>query len=280
MQQVILSNHAEERLRRLHGEREQRYQQARLQHQQELRSYDEQLAALHRTYHEAFRRVRLFQGASAWWRHRALQKHGDPPPPLQEGPTMEEQQWQAGAEGERRLATELMATLPGAAWTLIKGYQNRKGEIDYLLIGPAGVLALECTHLTGTILCTQDRWVRQKYDPAGAPATQVPIVDRTGRSPSQQLNDSAAVLMDCLSRKGADCELTRAVILTHDNVRLGAVEASTVHIILLSKVQPFLWEMCRTASSSISTQRIVEWVQEDHRDWEALSRTERTQSEG
>ena len=280
MQQVTLSDYVEEQLRRLRGEREQRYQQARLQYQQELRGFDEQLAALDRAYHEAFRRVRLFQGVSAWWRHRALQKRGDPPPPLPEGPTMEEQQWQAGAEGEQRLATELMATLPGAAWTLIKGYQNRKGEIDYLLIGPAGVLALECKHLSGTIICTQDRWVRQKYDPAGAPATQVPIVDRTGRSPSQQLNESATILMESLSRKGAGCELTRAVILTHDNVRVGAVEASTVHIILLSKVPPFLWEMCRTASSSIPTQRIVECVQEDHRVWEERSRNEEPRPEG
>ncbi|HKN85277.1 MAG TPA: nuclease-related domain-containing protein [Nitrospiraceae bacterium] len=275
-----MSDHVEQQLRRLRGERDQRYQQARLLYQHELRGYDEQLDALDHAYHEAFRHLRLVQGASSWWRHRTLRKRGDPPPPVPEGPTVEEQQWQAGAEGEQRLAGELMAMLPGAAWTLIKGYQNRKGEIDYLLIGPAGVLALECNHLSGTIICTQDRWVRQKYDPAGAPATQVPIVDRAGRSPSLQLNEPATVLKESLSQKGAGCEMARAVILTHPDVRLGAVDTPTVHITLLNNLQPFLWEMCRTAASSLPTQRIVECVKEDHRDWEEQSKTEAAQPEG
>lgn len=273
MQQVILSDQVEEQLRLLRREREQRYQQARLQYQQELRSYDEQLVALAQAYPNAFRRLRLFQGAAAWWRHRALQKRGDPPPPLPEGPTVEEQKRQAGAEGEQRLATELMTTLPGAAWTLIKGSQNQKGEIGYLLIGPAGVVAIECQHLSGTIICTQDRWIRQKYDPAGVPVTQVPIVDRTGRSPSQQLNEQATYLMECLSQKGAACAITTTVILTHQDVRLGVVESPTVQIVLLSKLQPFLWEMCRTASSFIPAQRIVELVKEDHRYWEEQRKT-------
>lgn len=280
MQQVILSDQVEADLRRLRKEREQRHQQARLQYQQELRSYDEQLAALVGAYHEAFRRLRLFRGAAAWWRHRALHKLGDPPPPLPEGPTVEEQKRQARAEGEQRLAAELMTMLPGAAWTLMKGYQNRKGQIDYLVIGPAGVLALECTHLSGTIICTQDRWVRQKYDPHGAPATKVPILDGAGRSPSQYLNEAATSLMESLSRKDAGCEITKAVILTHPDVRLGAVDASTAQIVLLSKVQPFLWEMCRTTASSIPTQRIVEFVKEDHRYWEEQRGTEQQQQEG
>ena len=60
MQHVILSDHVGEQLRRLRGEREQRYQQIRLQYQEELRNYDERLAALARAYQEAFRHLRLF----------------------------------------------------------------------------------------------------------------------------------------------------------------------------------------------------------------------------
>ena len=29
------------------------------------------------------------------------------------------------------------------SWTLFKGYRNRAGEIDYLLIGPTGLFAIE-----------------------------------------------------------------------------------------------------------------------------------------
>ena len=68
--------------------------------------------------------------------------------------------------GEQRLRAELTSELPGSGWTLMKGYQNRRGEIDYLLIAPVGIMAFKCEHVAGTIICTKDRWVRQKYDRA------------------------------------------------------------------------------------------------------------------
>lgn len=280
MQLVLLSDHHEEHLRRLREEREQRYQQARVEYQRELRSYDEEVTALVETYRTAFRRLRLFQGAGAWWRHRALLKLGDPPAPLPEGPTVEEQRRQAEAGAEQRLAADLLAALPGAAWTLLQGYQNQKGDIDYLVIGPVGVLALKCQHLSGTIICTNDRWMRQKYDPKGAPVTQVPILDRTGRTPSQQLNEPVTKLIEGLSRTGVNCEISRAVILTHQDVRLSTVEASMVQVMLLSNVQPFLWELCRSASSSIPTERIVEFVKEDHKYWQERKGTALHQQHG
>jgi hypothetical protein len=274
VQHLLLCDHHEEPLRRLREERGQRYQQARAEYQRELRAYDEEMTSLAETYHTAFRRLRVFQGVGAWWRHRTLLKRGDPPAPLQEGPTVEEQRRQAEAEAEQRLAADLLTALPGAAWTLMKGYQNHKGDIDYLLIGPVGVVALNCQHLPGTILCTRDRWMRQKYDPKGAPVTQVPIVDRTGRTPSQQLNEPVMELIERLSRRGLDCGILRAVVLTHPEVRLSTVEASTVQILLLSNVQPFLWEMCRSASSSILTERIIEFVQHDHTSGQERNRAE------
>lgn len=276
MQRLILSDHGEEQLRRLRRERDQRHQAARLDYQRDVHLYDEQLTALATAYHGAFRGMRLFHGAAVWWRHRQLQKLGEPLPPIPEGPTVEELKWQAAAEGEQRLAAELTTALPGSAWTLIKGYQNRKGEIDYLLISPAGILALGCTHLPGTIICTEDRWIRQKYDPSGAPVTQVPILDRAGRSPSQQLKEPATHLQEVLSQKDAGCDITRAVLLTHPDVRLTTVRSSTVQILLLPTLQGFLWEMCRSASRSLRTERVIELVKEDHRYWEDQQGAERT----
>jgi hypothetical protein len=264
---MILSDHREEQLRRLRAEREQRYQQARVDYQQELRAYDEEVSALAETYHTAFRGLRLVHGSRAWWRRRTLLKRGDPPPPLLEGASVEEQRLQTEAEADQRLAADLLAALPGRAWTLLKGYQNQKGTIDYLLIGPSGVVALECQHLSGTIICTKDRWMRQKYDPKGAPATQVPILDRSGRTPSQQLNEPVAELIERLSQTGMTCEISKAVILTHQDVHLSTVEPSTVQIVLLANVQPFLWELCRSASSFVPAERMVEFVKEDHHYW-------------
>ena len=109
--------------------------------------------------------------------------------------------------------------------------------------------------------------MRQKYDPSGAPVTQVPILDRNGRTPAQQLNDPVTELRERLSGKGVTCQISKAVILTHQDVRLGTVNASTVQIISRNNIQPFLWEICRSASSSIPTERIVECIKEDHDYW-------------
>lgn len=280
MQQFILSDRREEQLRRLRVEREQRYQQARIVYRQELRFYDDELTRLAETTTAAFRGLHFLSGAAAWWRHRTLLKRGDPSAPLLERPSVEEHKQQAAAETEQRLVADLVAFLPGAAWTLIKGYRNRKGEIDYLLVGPVGILALACLHLSGTVLCNKDRWMRQKYDPKGAPVTQVPIQDRNGRSPSQQLNEPVMELMELLSRKSVRCDVSRAVILTHEDVRLSTVEESTVQIIVPNKVQALLWEICRSASSSISTDHVVEFVKEDHATWQEHHTAERRQQHG
>jgi hypothetical protein len=268
MQQLILSNLLEAELQGFRLERERRYQQARLAFQQELRAYDDEIVALTNTYRAAFRGVRLFRGTRAWWQYRRLHKRGDPLPPTPEGPTAEEQKRQAAAEGEQRLAAELLTTLPGDAWTLVKGYRNQKGDIDYLVIGPVGILAIDCYHPAGTILCTQDRWIRQTYDRAGAPVTQVPIQDRTGRSPSRQLNEPALHLMESLSQRGVIGEIHRAIILMHPDVRLSPPEVPTVQIFLLSHVQRLLWETCRSASRSLPLETVVEFVKEDYRQCE------------
>lgn len=50
-------------------------------------------------------------------------------------PTDEEARLAAGAAGERLVAEELGRMLDGQ-WTLLRGYRNRRGEIDHVLLGP------------------------------------------------------------------------------------------------------------------------------------------------
>lgn len=268
MQHVTLSNHLEHELQAFRLERERRYQQARLDFQLHLRAYDEEMKGLQTTYQAAFRSARLVKGTRAWWQYRRLHKQGDPLPPAQEGPGVEEQKRQAAAEGEQRLAAELLTILPGVAWTLVKGYQNQKGDIACLLVGPVGVLAMDCYHLNATLVCNQDRWMRQTYDRAGAPATQVPILDRTGKSPSQRINETAIHLGEYLTQRGVPCEIHRAIILTHPDVRLTAALAPTAQILLLAHLQRLLWEICRSASRSIPIDSVLDLVRDHHRRWE------------
>lgn len=57
-------------------------------------------------------------------------------------PTDEEAKLAAGAAGESFVAGELGRALDDE-WTLLRGYHNRRGEIDLVLVGPRGLFAIE-----------------------------------------------------------------------------------------------------------------------------------------
>ena len=132
--------------------------------------------------------------------------------------------------GERLVETALGLDLDDD-WVLLRGYRNRGGEIDHLLIGPRGVFAIEGKHRNATIDCDGDRWVATKYDRYGNQVEDpVPMTDRQGRSPSEQVNEPARVLQDFLRRQGHYVTITRIVALTHHRARLGNCTGLTVHI--------------------------------------------------
>jgi Nuclease-related domain len=79
-------------------------------------------------------------------------------------------------------------------WTLLRGYRNRRGEIDHLLLGPRGLFAIEVKNINATVRIDGHRWRADKYDNYGNLVEQRPVTDRTGRSPSEQLNEPAGEL--------------------------------------------------------------------------------------
>ena len=60
------------------------------------------------------------------------------------------------------MATELGRALDDD-WTLLRGYRNRRGEIDQLLLGPRGLFAIEVKNLNATVTVDGDRWRADKY---------------------------------------------------------------------------------------------------------------------
>ena len=64
------------------------------------------------------------------------------------------------------MAAEL-GRLLGDSWTLFRGYRNRRGEIDHLLLGPRGLFAIEVKNLNATVHIDGDRWRADKYDRYG-----------------------------------------------------------------------------------------------------------------
>jgi Nuclease-related domain len=118
----------------------------------------------------------------------------------------------------------------GGDWTLLRGYRNRRGEIDHLLVGPRGLFAIEVKNVNATVHIDGDRWRADKYDNYGNLVVQRPIEDRRGRSPSEQLNDSAAELERFLRERGQPVTIQRVVVLTHRRSRLGPSRRPTVHV--------------------------------------------------
>jgi hypothetical protein len=140
-----------------------------------------------------------------------------------------EEKIRAGIAGEQLVAVELGRALADD-WTLLRGYRNRRGEIDHLLLGPCGLFAIEVKNINGTVYVDGDRWRADKYDNYGNLVEQRLIEDRRGRSPSEQLNEPADELERFLHERGQQVMIERVVVLTHRRSRLGLSRHPTVRV--------------------------------------------------
>jgi len=160
---------------------------------------------------------------------RAEQRRAPGTPVPAADDTDTEEKIRAGIAGEQLVAAELGRALADD-WTLLRGYRNRRGEIDHLLLGPGGLFAIEVKNINATVSVDGDRWRADKYDNYGNLVEQRLIADRRGRSPSEQLNDSAAELERFLHERGQRVTVERVVVLTHRRSRLGPSRHPTVHV--------------------------------------------------
>ena len=108
-----------------------------------------------------------------WWAWLRLilavwteQRHAPAKPDRNAADTDTEQKIRAGIAGEQLVATELARALD-EDWTLLRGYCNRRGEIDHLLLGPQGLFAIEVKNINATVSIDGDRWRADKYDNYG-----------------------------------------------------------------------------------------------------------------
>ena len=145
-------------------------------------------------------------------------------------PTDEEARLAAGAAGESLVAGDLDRALDDE-WTLLRGYHNRRGEIDLVLLGPRGLFAIEVKNQNGRIDCRGDQWWSTRYDKYGNPVeARREMSDRRGRSPSMQLNEPASLLEDFLASRGHPVTIGRVVALVHPRSQLGRCTRPTVEI--------------------------------------------------
>jgi hypothetical protein len=79
-------------------------------------------------------------------------------------------------------------------------------------------------------------WWRNKYDRDGYfVERKLAIVDNGGRSPSMQLNQAADMLQAQLARSGMNIEVTRAVILAHEDCKPVRLLNPTVNLVCISR---------------------------------------------
>lgn len=228
--------------------------QARSAHEKKMRALKKQ--------RETARRQRK------WWTYLlaalAISRHKRRRPrPVAVLPSDAEEILRAGIAGEQLIARELSGAL-NDDWTLLRGYRNARGEIDHLLLGPRGLFAIEVKSLNATVHVNADTWLADKYDRYGNHVDQYPIADRGGRSPSEQLNQSADALASFLYNRGQAVPVRRVVALAHERSRLGRHTHLTVHVAVTAKD---ILRLVRDSPDEISEERrkkLQLLIEQDH----------------
>jgi hypothetical protein len=162
MRLISLSDHADDKLDRARQEGQAAPARKHEQYQRELAAFHRFLADARQQRDRAWtqRRPLPWLGcAPVVWRLRRAQQPRSPAPRL---PDRDEGAREGGVHGEQEVADVLGPALKDA-WALVKGYRNPRGEIDYLLLGPGGLFAVEVKYVNGTFTITRDRWAYVKW---------------------------------------------------------------------------------------------------------------------
>ena len=246
--------------------------------QQDQAEYDDALARhelLVRRASNARDRARAQRHWLAWLRGasdvRKMRRLAPVPPAGAVGlPSDAEEILRAGVIGEQQVATEFGKVLSDD-WVLVRGYCNRLGEIDHLLLGPPGLIAIESKHLGATVSCDGDDWHYRKFDRSGSLVEQGPIADRRGRSPSVQLGEPVGLLEEFLGRQGGaggagdTVSMLRVVLFTHPTSRLGQCRNTTVHVVTSAASLAIQLADMPPVLAAAHRARLEELIARDHR---------------
>jgi len=234
-----------------------------------LARHEERVAAARRARDTARAQHRW----GAWLRsvlavRRARRQAPAAPPPAGGPVSGREATLAAGVEGERLAAAGLGRALSDE-WTLLRGYRNRRGEIDLVLVGPRGLFAIEVKYYNGTVSCDGDRWWVDRYDRSGRRVAREAMEDTRGRSPSTQLTDPARLLEQFLHSRGHHVPVQRIVLLTHASARFGRCARPTVG---LAASVPEVLALLRASPADLpdaEVARLADRVRRDHEHYQA-----------
>ena len=230
MRVVELSNHPRAMLQQARQRRAVDIEPDRARYAAALDQHRQRVAELRQARDKARAGYRWLAWLRAAWAVAREQRRAPRPPRSLTLPSAQEEIITAGMQGEKLVATGLGRSLD-SDWTLFRGYRNRGGEIDQLLLGPGGLFAIEVKYRNATVSCDGDRWWFTRYDNQGKPVAQGELTDQRGRSPSEQVNQPARRLEDFLRSRGHRVQIQCIVALTHPRSRLGNCVRPTVLIV-------------------------------------------------
>ncbi len=150
---------------------------------------------------------------------------------------------------------------------LLRGYRNKGGEIDHILLGPYGLVAIEVKTISGIVGCEGDRWWVDRFDHRG----REELLDKgkRPRSPSMQLNEPTDLLEEFLRSRGQDVALLRVVFLAHERSQVGACHRAAVSIFTsVSQIADLVRKMPQPLDAA-RRQTLEDLIVRDHRHHDA-----------
>lgn len=144
--------------------------------------------------------------------------------------------WGRGAQGEEHVG-EIIDRLRDDGWFTIHAFFTGRGNIDHILIGPAGIFTIETKSHPGRIVADRidSRMLKQAY-------AEAKVVERiTGMKVEPFLVFSRAYLTPAVSRREGVVVLPARMLARHLHRRtanLSAGEVSTLHSRLVAAWLP------------------------------------------
>lgn len=269
MQIIELSDHTGDMKRQAENARREAYQTACRHYEDRVAERQAQSKKLRDASRCAFRQGHLLAWTGAVFKSAAHAVSTRPRKPVVRGAGEREQIWAAGDAGEAHVARLLVERF-GDDWTLLSGYHNRGGEIDQILVGPDTIIAMEIKNTNGTVHCNGRQWWRDKYDKYGnCVQIGVPMRDKRGRSPADQVNDSADRLESFLKKRlGGTVRITRWIVLTHGRAQVGEMQSLPIHLVLtvnvLAKLTAEAIAQDSSVASDVSAEEATKLIVKDH----------------
>ena len=266
MRHIILSTHVADQSRAAANQREAEDAAAMKRYTDKMTARAQQAATLREESQRAFRQRRILAWLASLLARLWHAFSPRPQAPIPTAVSSEEDVWNAGEMGEQRVIAALNRILPDD-WFLLTGYRNPRGEIDQLLMGPAGILAIESKFINGKIFCNGDKWWRDRYDNYGnlVEAGKL-IADKQGRGPSVQVNAAADRLQEYLTKRAPIRSVARAVVFSHEASRIGLLSNLTVDLVatLPQLNHTAIIAAMKSDLAGMTPAQVVELIRRDH----------------